>query len=187
MKDTVTNGILWNKAGNAGLVLGLASSIYMFAVQMVSSIPSVFAGQALTFILWIAKFVGCILLMMHFMKRVSSGYAGVDNRTTFKYGVMISLLSAVIFSAVSLANILFISPELISRQFETIMNTYSSMLDTNSMNMLSQMEAMYPQISFFSNLIYCFLYGTVLSAILARNIPARDIFADSGLSGSNNE
>ena len=33
-------------------------------------------------------------------------------------------------------------------------------------------------ISFFTNLIYCFLFGTVLSAILSRNIPSRNPFAD---------
>jgi hypothetical protein len=35
-----------------------------------------------------------------------------------------------------------------------------------------------PQITFFSNLIYCTAYGTVLSFILSRNIPSRDPFAD---------
>ena len=52
------------------------------------------------------------------------------------------------------------------------------MLDSNSMSMLEKMEEDYPQISFFSTLIYCFLYGTVLSAILSRNIPERDPFAN---------
>ena len=52
------------------------------------------------------------------------------------------------------------------------------MLDSNSMAMLEKMEDAYPQIAFFSNLIYCFLYGTVLSAILSRNIPTRDPFAN---------
>ena len=58
------------------------------------------------------------------------------------------------------------------------MQMYSSMLDSNSMAMLEKMEDSFPQISFFSNLIYCFLFGLVLSAILSRNIPKRDLFAD---------
>jgi hypothetical protein len=33
-------------------------------------------------------------------------------------------------------------------------------------------------VSFFTNLIYCFLFGVVLSAILSRNIPSRNPFAD---------
>ena len=35
-----------------------------------------------------------------------------------------------------------------------------------------------PQITFISNLIYCFLYGMILSFILSRNIPSKDPFAD---------
>ena len=53
------------------------------------------------------------------------------------------------------------------------------MLDSNSLAMLEKMEGSYPQISFFSNLIYCFLFGTVLSAILSRDIPSRDPFSNT--------
>ena len=35
-----------------------------------------------------------------------------------------------------------------------------------------------PSFSFFVNLIYCWLFGTVLSAILSRNIPSRNPFTD---------
>ena len=40
-----------------------------------------------------------------------------------------------------------------------------------------------PQVMFFSNLVYCFLYGTVLSAVLSRNIPPRDPFARKRAAG----
>jgi hypothetical protein len=36
-----------------------------------------------------------------------------------------------------------------------------------------------PQYTFVSTLIYCFLYGSVLSAFLSRNIPSRNPFADN--------
>ena len=61
-----------------------------------------------------------------------------------------------------------------------MMQMYSSMMDSNSMAMLEKMEDSYPQILFFSNLIYCFIYGTVLSAILSRSIPKNDPFASYG-------
>ena len=50
-------------------------------------------------------------------------------------------------------------------------------MDSNTINALDKVEAIMPQMIFFSNLIYCFLYGTVLSAILSRNIPPRNPFA----------
>ena len=34
--------------------------------------------------------------------------------------------------------------------------------------------------AFFINLFYCFIYGTILSAILSRNIPPRNPFAGEG-------
>ena len=39
------------------------------------------------------------------------------------------------------------------------------------------MESKMPVIAFFSNFIYCFLFGTILSAILAPNIVKDDPFA----------
>ena len=115
---------------------------------------------------------------MFFMKKLCSEFGEATNADTFKFGMATALLSALIYSAISLTNILFISPDLFSEQMSAAIQTYSSMLDSNSMAMLEKMEDSYPQISFFSNLIYCFLYGTVLSAILSRNIPARDPFAN---------
>ena len=32
------------------------------------------------------------------------------------------------------------------------------------------------RVSFFTNLIYCFIFGTILSAILSSNIPSKNPF-----------
>ena len=64
-------------------------------------------------------------------------------------------------------------------QFDQVMQMYSGMLDSNSLTMMENMRASYPQIAFFSQLIYCFLYGTLLSFILSRYIP-KDPFANYG-------
>ena len=61
---------------------------------------------------------------------------------------------------------------------DTVMQAYAQFMDSNSLSQMDKMLAKMPQITFFSNLIYCFIYGTVLSAILSRNIPSRDPFAD---------
>jgi hypothetical protein len=37
---------------------------------------------------------------------------------------------------------------------------------------------MMPQITFTINLLYCFVYGAILSLILSRNIPSNDPFAN---------
>ena len=59
-----------------------------------------------------------------------------------------------------------------------MMQVYSKMLDSNSIAALEKMMGKMSYISFFSNLIYCTLYGTILSFILSRNIPQQDPFAN---------
>jgi hypothetical protein len=59
-----------------------------------------------------------------------------------------------------------------------MMQEMSSLMDSNTAEMMEKTFDNLPQYMFFANLIYCFLYGTVLSAILSRNIPSRNPFAD---------
>lgn len=180
MKQELTASALWNKAGLAGLALGLASTAYMFATQYITGISGTFLRTALTFFLWTLKIGGCIWLMMYFMKKLTEEFKDVDNAATMRFGVATALCSALLYSATYLANMLVISPDLYSTMLDTVMQSYSSILDSNSISMLEKMWDRMPQITFFSNLTYCFLYGTVLSAILSRNIPTRDPFAGFG-------
>ena len=151
MNQNLNIKTLWSKAGTAGAVLGAVSGIFIFL--RADSISAPMASMAVSFILWLVKFILCIWLMMFFMKKLCSEFGEATNADTFKFGMATALLSALIYSAISLANILFISPDLFSEQMSAAIQTYSSMLDSNSMAMLEKMEDSYPQISFFSNLI----------------------------------
>lgn len=171
---------MWNAAGKAGLALGAVSSVYLFAGQFLSGDlqPAVLWQQIVAFALWGIKFAGCIWLMKFFMKKFAAENEGTDNKAVFRMGMMTSFLSAVMFSAIFLANMLYISADHYETVYQTAIQQMSSTLDSNSLSMLEKVIANLPQISFFYNLIYCFLFGTVLSAILSRNIPAKDPFAD---------
>ena len=76
-----------------------------------------------------------------------------------------------------LFDILFIAPETVAKQMDLLYEMYGSMIDANTRSTLQYIENSYPQIMFFSTLIYSWLYGIVLSAILSRSIPRRDPFA----------
>ena len=152
----------WNEAGKAGIAFGLISTAYMFLVQAIgSSGMNAILSNILTFVLWGLKFGGCIWLMMVAMKKFVKDNPGASNTDTFRFGMCTGLLSALIFSAASFANVAFISADMYAAQMEAAL----------------QIGRM-PQITFFSNLFYCTAYGIVLSAILSRNIPGRDPFAD---------
>ena len=176
--DTIRRS-MWTKAGMTGLELGLISSVYLFATMLMEKAGmNAFLSSAITFVLWAAKFAGCIWLIMKAMKSFAAEHSGADNKDTFRLGMATAFLSALVFAAVSFANVAYISAETFNQQIEAMMQQMAPMMDSNSMNMMDRMLQNMPQITFFSNLIYCFLYGTVLSAIVSRNIPARDPFAD---------
>ena len=70
MEQNAIRRNLWNSAGKAGLLLGLLSSVYLFINQWTTSAGiSGFPGVLLNIVLWCAKFGGCIMLMMYFMKK----------------------------------------------------------------------------------------------------------------------
>jgi hypothetical protein len=178
MEDIKKN--MWNAAGTAGLALGAVSSAYLLAGQVLSGdmAPAVLWQQIIAFALWSVKFVGCIWLMKFFMTKFAKDNEGVDNKSVFRMGALTALLSALMFSGISLANMLYISADYYDTLYQTVAQQMSAALDSNSLSVLDKVIENMPQIIFFYNLSYCFLFGTALSAILSRNIPARDPFAD---------
>ncbi len=179
MKETVSNRSILNLASTAGLALGAVSSAYMLVTNGLAEwISSAAAVSVINVILWAAKFAGCIWLMKWFMQFLVRKFDGVNNRHTLRLGLWSSLFSALLFSAANLAYMVYIAPEAVKEAFDTVMSVYAPMLDSNSIKAITEMQDSFPAISFFSNLIYCFLYGFVLSSILARRIPAIDPFAE---------
>lgn len=179
MSQDITSKSIWNSAGISGAVLGIVSAGFMALSQMISGTSSAsILTTVFSFIIWAAKFVACIWIMRFFMKKLCRDFPGVTGRETFRFGMLTALLSALIYSAIYLADILFINPGFFSAQLDSIRQMYSSILDSNSMRAMENMIENYSTISFFSTLIYCFIYGTVLSAILSKAIPSDDPFAN---------
>ena len=178
MAESYSRKDFWDGAGKAGLVLGLIPIVYMLIEQLLLQDAAEKLGTApaalVTFLLWAAKFVGCILLMRWFMRRFADTHDGVTRREASRYGTAIALTSALIYSAFVLAWSKFIDPEMFTRAFEQAAEQYSNFLDSNTMEMMEQMQGKMPVIAFFSNFIWCFLYGSILSSILSSRI-GRDV------------
>ena len=179
MKEKTTAKDMWESAGYAGLALGLVSAAYMIINSYLgaSGLP---AGTIalIQMPLWIAKFVGCILLMKFFMKKFHAAHPNSANRDVRRMGVATALLSAFLFAAIQYIFMAYIQADLYASQYELILQQYSSGMDLNTMNMMEKFVDMLPQISFFSSLLYCFAYGSIIAAILSRNIAGNDPFAD---------
>ena len=181
MEKRISRKDLWDGAGKAGLVLGLVSSAYvlisMLLTKLSGSTGMALVSTLLSFLLWALKFGGCIYLMKLFMTRFAAAHPGCDNSDTFRFGMVTAFLSALIFSAFDLAYLTWLAPDTMSQAIETVTEAYGSMLPAESIEAMEEMN--FGQISFFTNLIYCFLFGTVLSAILSRSIPSRNPFSES--------
>ena len=179
MEQNVIQKNMWNTAGKAGLFLGLASTAFLFISQSLGQIelPS-FVNSIISFVLWSAKFVGCIWIMKFFMKGFVSENESASNSDTFRLGMMMAILSALVYSAFAFANVAFISPELFEGQMDAVMQQMAPMMDSNTQSIMEKYMENLPQITFISNLIYCFIYGMILSFILSRNIPSKDPFAE---------
>lgn len=174
---------IWNAAAVSGLVLGGISILYTLCTALLGKVTgdgrfaAVLTSLAST-LLWIAKFGGCIWLMRYFMLKFSARDPEADNRRVFRFGMLTALLSALVFSAFYMAYMLFIEPDSFNEAFDMLRN--SPMMDSNTLETMEQMLPMMPTYTFFGNLIYCFLFGTVLSAIFSRNIPPRNPFSENG-------
>ncbi len=179
MEENLIRRNMWNDAAIAGLALGAVSTAYLFVTQFMTTagIPA-FLNLVLNGLLWIAKFGGCIWLMMFFMKKFAAENPEAANRDTRRFGVIAAFLSAVVYSAMSLANVAFISADIFAEQMEIAMQQMAPMMDSNSLSMMDSMMEKLPQFTFFGNLIYCFCYGSFVSYILSRNIPSVDPFAN---------
>ena len=172
MEQNVIKKSMWNAAGTAGLALGAVSSFYLFAGQFIAgNLESASLWQQVIAIaLWIIKFAGCICLMYFFMKKFADENAGADVKTVYKMGTATAFLSALMFSAIYLANMLYISADFYNQIYQMILQQVEPTLDSNSMSALGKIIDRLPQITFFYNLTYCFVYGTVLASILSRSI-----------------
>ena len=179
MKQKALRKAMWEDAGKAGLALGLISTAYLFLTQFLTGaqLPAV-VSMLLNTVLWAAKFGGCIWLMMIYMKRFSAKNPELGNAVIYRYGMMMALLSALVYAAASFANTAFISADMINEQFSVVMQQLKPAMDSNSINQMTEIMDKLPQLTFFSNLFYCAIYGSTLSFILSRNIPSRDPFAN---------
>ena len=178
MEQNVIQKNMWNTAARAGLILGLVSTVYIIVNSWTgrAEIPA-FLSILINGAVWCLKFGGCIWLMRFFMKKFVSENPEADNSRTFRLGVAMAILSALVFAAYTLAGVAFISTDHYTEQMEAVMQQMGPMLDSNSLAQVDSVMQNLPKIAFFSNLIYCILYGTVLSAIHSRNIPSKDPFA----------
>jgi len=172
--------IIWESAAKAGLALGGVSILYMLCTMLTGKVAESGNGPALAMslvnlLLWLIKFSACLFLMRFFMLRYSQEDPSADNSRVFVFGTVTALLSALLYSAFYLAYVSFLAPD----TFDTMLDVFrdNPYLDANTLSQMEEMIPRMPTLTFFANLTYCWLFGTVLSAIYSRNIPPQNPFS----------
>jgi hypothetical protein len=174
--------IIWNDAARSGLVLGGVSIGYMLCTILLGKLqggPAIgVIVNVLSLLLWVFKFVLCIRLMKFFMLKFAASNPEAANGDTFRFGTATALLSALIYSAFYLAWVSFINPDMFTSSIDMVREAYSGTFTSDQMDAIDEMVPKLPTITFFVNLVWCWLFGTVLSAIFSANIPPRNPFRD---------
>lgn len=169
---------IWNEAYLPGLVIALVCAVYDLAGLALPLLPVPFLAVALNLLLWAVKFIACIMILRSYMKRFAAADSEITNSRTFKYGVVVSLLSSLAYAAFYFAYVMYIAPDQFNQSFDMIFESYSKILDARTMEELTNFRANLPSMMFIAKLIYSFIFGLLLSAILSRNIPSRNPFAN---------
>lgn len=167
----------WNEASRQGLLLGLIPAAYLYIGHIQVAIGAAgFFSSLIGIILWVAKFVGCIMIMKHVMKKFESAHPSATNSDIFKLGVLMAMFSALFFSVITVADQVYIFPEYYQSVYAMTLQEYAKVWPADKVDELKELLLDAPKISFIGTFIYCFIYGTILSFILSRNIPSSDPF-----------
>ncbi len=116
------------------------------------------------------------------MKKLLGSYEGVTRQNLLGYGTLIALFSAIITAACSYISVQYVFPGQITEAFNTAFEQTAGMLDSNSMAALEGLESKMGVISLVSNLIWCFVYGWILSSIMSSSLVGKkNIFDDDDI------
>lgn len=178
--DKIDKKTISSEAARVALVFGLISGGYVLVDPLLSGIGIPFIASSLSIILWAGKLCGCIYLMRYFMLKLSSAYDGVGRRELVRFGTLVALFSAIITAVCCYVSTEYLFAEQYTAAFDTLWQQMGSSLDSNTRASLQSMESNLPRISTMSNFIWCFVYGWILSVILAGNVSSRGdvIFSD---------
>lgn len=163
---------IWNCASKAGLVLGFVCVLYFILGILLGKVNStstfaLIATSAASFLLWLGKFLLCLWLLMFYMKSFANdGQEDIDRRSVFRFGALVSLLSALVYSGCYLAYVSLIEPDFFAETMAPVLQG----LPQGTIDAVEEMIPTLPIYTFFANLIYCWVFGVVLSAIFSRRI-----------------
>ena len=161
---------LWNEAGRVGFVFGGFSSLCLLLKEGAGLTGSNFLVTAAAIILWAVEFFGCILLMKKYMLDLRDKFEGVTMLDAYHFGRRVALLSGLILAAVDAFLIMKMPQDTVASVMNELSAAMPAGLGRVSEDDLGRLVDKLPLYTFIGQWLYCFLYGSLLSAILSRYI-----------------
>lgn len=174
MSEKIEFKTIWRAASLFGIILAAVSTADLLLESPISKIGGK-AGMAVNFIVNVAKIVLCIYLMKRFMVRFNDENKNVTTYDLKRLGTWTALLSSLIFAAMTMMYYTW-HPEIIGDAFNAMIEDQSEKLDSNALNALDKMQDSMPQVLFMVQFVYCFLWGWILSSILAPRVVGENPF-----------
>lgn len=181
------NKALWNEAGRVGFVFGVFSSLCLVLKEAAGLTGSTFLVQAAAIILWAVEFFGCILLMKKYMLDFRDKFNDVTMQDTYRFGRRVALLSGLILAAVDAVIIMKMPQETVENVVNELSTAISAKLGGGYEDEIGRFVDRLPLYTFIGQWIYCFLYGSLLSAVMSRYIFLQNYFQDGGNNGDGND
>ena len=174
MKPNLDNKAIWNEAAVSGMLFGAVSIACLMGKEGTAMSGNTFLTSLGSIVLWAVEFFGCILLMKKRMTLLKDKYYNVQINDSYKFGRRVALLSGLLVASANALIILKMPQE----TMDTMMGTLSSQMQLSSSDMdkVGGVLDKLPLWTFLFQWVYCFLYGTVLSAIMARYVFVRGLF-----------
>ena len=171
MKPTLDNKGIWNEAAISGLLFGAVSIACLMGKESAALSGNAFLTQLAAIVLWAVEFFGCILLMKKRMMLLKDKYFDVRIDQSYKFGRRVALLSGLLLASAQALIIMKMPAE----TMDTMVGTLASQLQLD-MDSVGRVVDKLPLWTFLFQWAYCFLYGTVLSAIMARYVFIKRLF-----------
>ena len=171
---------LWNEAGRVGFVFGGFSSLCLILKMGASLTGSSFLVQAAAIILWAVEFFGCILLMKKYMLDLRDKFDDVTMVDAYRFGRRVALLSGLILAAVDAVIIMKMPQDTVESVISELNTAVSGKLGAGFEGEVGRFVDKLPLYTFLGQWLYCFLYGSLLSAIMSRYIFLQGPFQGGG-------
>ena len=171
----------WSLAAKDGLILAAVSVV-------VSTLTFLTDNSLLRTLLWLVKLGGSIWLLWVIMKRYGKAH---PNESTFGYGVIVCILSAIVCAVWAFVEYQFLFPDAVAEAFEEALTNFEqmgAMMPDNFTDIIFKMQDNYAQINCITTFFWCSLLGLVFSAILARSTSGnRSVFTPEEMKQNNED